>query len=173
MSGSALVVIDVQVGVLDGCVRVDSMLDATRTLIDGARSAGVPVVWVQHAGPDLEAGSDGWALALDPLPGEPVVAKSYRDAFAQTTLAEALGDDSHLVICGAQTDYCVRTTAQRAVVDGFDLTWVTDAHTTSDAHTAAGVVRAEDVIAQHDHYFAGLRYPGQTVQAVTASDLTW
>lgn len=172
---TALVVIDVQVDVLDGCVRVESALDAIRTLLSGARAAGAPVVWVQHQGPGLEPGSDGWRIhpALDPLPGEPVVAKSYRDAFADTGLAATLGDADHLVLCGAQTDYCVRTTAQRAAADGYGITWVTDAHTTCDVRTSAGTVRAEDVIAQHDHYFAGLRYPGQEVRAVPASEVAF
>lgn len=113
---TALVVIDLQNDVLDGCVRVDPVLAATRTLLAGARAAGVPVVWVQHQGPGLERDTDGWRIhpALDPSPGEPVVAKSYRDAFADTTLRATLGDADHLVLCGAQTDYCVRTTAQRA-----------------------------------------------------------
>jgi nicotinamidase-related amidase len=172
---AALVVIDLQNDVLDGCVRVDPVLAATRTLLTGARAAGVPVVWVQHQGPGLERDTDGWRIhpALDPSPGEPVVAKSYRDAFAGTTLRATLGDADHLVLCGAQTDYCVRTTAQRAAADGYDLTWVTDAHTTYDVPTADGVVRAEDVIAQHDHYFRGLRYPGQVVRAVTAAEVSW
>lgn len=169
----ALVVIDLQAGVLDGCVRVDAVLDAARTLLDGARTAGVPVVWVQHEGPGLEHGSDDWALVLDPVPGEPVVTKGYRDAFADTTLRATLGDAGHVVLCGAQTDYCVRTTAQRAAADGYDVTWVTYAHTTYDVPTADGVVRAEDVIAQHNHYFRGLRYPGQTVRAMAAAEVVW
>lgn len=60
----ALVVVDRQEGVLDDCVRLASVPDATRTLLGGARAAGVPVVWVQHEGPGLEQGSAGWALAL-------------------------------------------------------------------------------------------------------------
>ncbi|MEV7973255.1 isochorismatase family protein [Cellulomonas sp. NPDC089187] len=173
--GTALVVIDAQVDVLDDCVQVEPTLDAIRTLLTGARSAGVPVVWVQHADSHLVAGSDGWQIhpALDPLPGEAIVAKAYRDSFADTELRDALGDADHLVLCGAQTDYCVRTTAQRAAADGYGLTWVTDAHTTTDARTTDGVVRAQDVIAQHNHYFAGLRYPGQTVRAVAADQLAW
>lgn len=172
---TALVVIDMQVDVLDGCLRVDEVLARTRGLVDDARRSGVPVIWVQHQGPGLERGSDGWQLhpGLDRHPDEQVVAKQYRDSFAGTTLRSVLGDAGHLVLCGAQTDYCVRTTAQRAAADGYDLTWVTDAHTTYDVRTPDGVVAAEDVIAQHNHYFAGLRYPDQRIVAVPAAEVGW
>lgn len=172
---TALVVIDMQVDVLDGCLHVDEVLARTRGLVDAARRSGVPVIWVQHHGPGLERGSDGWQLhpGLDRRPDEPVVDKQYRDAFAGTMLRSVLGDARHLVLCGAQTDYCVRTTAQRAAADGYDLTWVTDAHTTYDVRTPDGVVAAEDVIAQHNHYFAGLRYPDQRIVAASAAQVSW
>ncbi|RMI09585.1 cysteine hydrolase family protein [Cellulomonas triticagri] len=162
---TVLLVIDLQVGVLPGCLDADGVLARTDALVRRARAEGVPVVWVQdHA--VWEPGEPDWALAapLHRLASEPVVGKAYRDAFAGTDLAEVLAGlgATRLVVAGAQSDYCVRTTTQSAAVRGFDVTLVSDAHTTTDAVWGGVAVSAEQVVAHANMYFAGLRYPGQT-----------
>lgn len=168
---NALVVIDVQVGVVAGCHEADLVVERIERLVDRARSAGVPVVWVQDDS-DFARGSDAWQLVptLRPLPTEALVHKSYRDAFVETGLGTALADvgASRLVVVGTQTDFCVRSTAQRAAVEGFDVTVVGDAHTTRGVVRDDVVVTAEQIIAHTNHYWAGLRYPGQRFDVVDA-----
>jgi hypothetical protein len=97
---------------------------------------------------------------------EPLVFKTYRDSFVGTDL-EALLDErgiSRLLIAGAQSDFCVRTTGQRAAADGYDCVLVSDCHTTRDATYADGItVSGEQIVAHTNHYFSGLRYPPASI----------
>ncbi|WP_273653701.1 isochorismatase family protein [Cellulomonas fimi] len=172
---TAVLVVDLQVGVVGDCVDVDGVLARTVTLVDRARAAGVPVVWVQDE-QDFPRGSAGWELhpALAPVPGEARVHKAYRDAFAGTDLQSVLvrTGTTHLVIAGAQSDYCVRTVAQSAAAAGYDVTVVSDCHTTTGAHLAGRWVGGEQIVAHVNAYFTGLRYPGQQVAAVPHDQVT-
>jgi nicotinamidase-related amidase len=77
---------------------------------------------------------------------------------------------TRLVVAGAQSDYCIRTTTQAAAARGFDVTLVGDAHTTTDAQHDGVTISGEQIIAHTSMYFAGLRYPGQRF-AVETHDL--
>jgi nicotinamidase-related amidase len=160
---SVVVVIDLQAGVLDGCFDADGVTRRAASLVDRARAAGVPVVWVQDHD-DFPEGTPEWELAapLGRLVGEPLIRKTRRDAFVGTDFAEVLAELSatHLVVAGAQTDYCVRTTTQSAAVRGFDVTLVGDAHTTVDAKHEGVAITAQQIVAHTNMYFSGLRYPG-------------
>lgn len=160
---TVLLVIDMQAGVLPGCFDEEGVLSRTDALVRRARREGVPVVWVHHD--PVGVGTADWELAapLERVEGEPLVRKSYRDAFAETDLRAVLDDlgATRLVVAGAQSDFCVRTTTQRAAAEGYDVTLVRDAHTTTDA-TADGVtITGAQIVAHTNMYFAGLRYPGQ------------
>lgn len=121
------------------------------------------MIWVHDHG-DLEVGSDGWQLAapLTRRSGEPVVQKTYRDCFADTDLAEVLAARgvTRLVVAGAQSDYCIRTTTQAAAVRGFDVTLVSDAHTTTDAEFSGTRITGGQIVAHTNMFFQELRYPG-------------
>lgn len=163
---TVVLVVDLQVGVLEGCWDAGGVVARTAALVDRARGAGVPVVWVQHEEPGLEPGTPGWELAptLTPVDGETVIHKRYRDAFAETDLVgvmEELGA-SRLLVCGSQSDYCVRTAAQSAAVRGYDVVLVADAHTTCDTSWDGVDISAEQIVAHTNQYFSGLRYPGQS-----------
>jgi nicotinamidase-related amidase len=164
-------VIDLQVGVLEGCFDADGVLSRTAVLVDRARDEGVPVVWVHHD--PVGVGTTDWELAapLRRLDGEPLVHKDYRDAFADTDLHEVLADFgvTRLVVAGAQSDFCIRTTTQRAAAEGYDVTLVGDAHTTADTEWEGVTVTGEQIIAHTNMYFAGLRYPGQTFEVASHS----
>jgi nicotinamidase-related amidase len=166
---TAVLVVDLQVGVVGDCVDVDGVLARTVALVDRARAEGVPVVWVQDE-QDFPRGSAGWELhpALVPVPGEARVHKAYRDAFAGTDLQSVLArtGTTHLVLTGAQSDSCVRTLGQSAANAGYDVTLVSDCHTTTGAHLAGVWVGGEQIVAHVNAYFAGLRYPGQRFAAV-------
>jgi nicotinamidase-related amidase len=160
---TVILVIDLQVGVVRGCFDADGVVARSATLVEGARRTGTPVVWVQHEEPGLERGTPGWALAqgLSRRPDEPLVYKAYRDSFAETNLREALDSlgATRLVVVGAQSDFCVRTTTQRAAALGYDVTLVSDCHTTTDAEWDGVQITGEQIVAHTNMYFSGLRYP--------------
>jgi len=162
---SALLVIDLQKGVVPGCFDADGVLARVRQLVDRARASATPVVWVQHEEDGMEEGSEPFELAggLVPVDGEPRILKHYRDAFADTDLDDALErlDVGRLLVTGAQSDYCVRTTAQSAAVRGYDVVLVSDAHTTTDTEWDGVEITGEQIVAHKNRYFDGLRYPGQ------------
>lgn len=163
---SALVVIDLQVGVIDGGWDGQGVLQRTNTLIERARAEHVPVIFVQHEEEEMPRDSDLWQIAppLTPLASEPRVFKTHRDSFADTTLRNALSElnVTRLVIAGAQSDYCIRTTTQRAASDGYDVVLVSDCHTTADAEYDGVTITGEQIVAHTNLYFSGLTYPNQT-----------
>jgi hypothetical protein len=94
------------------------------------------VIWVQHSGDDLVAGSEGWEYVpeLTRRDGEPLVAKRYGDAFEATDLERLLAGRGvgRLIVAGAETDACIRSTIHGAFTRGYDVTLVSDAHTAQD-----------------------------------------
>jgi nicotinamidase-related amidase len=169
---SALVVIDVQNAVMDGAWDADGVVSRIAALIQRARDRDVPVVYVQHEEDGgMEPESDGWQVvdAIAPREGDPRVRKRYGDSFAETTLQETLRGlgARHLVMCGAQTDFCVRTTTQRGLAEGYDVTLVEDCHTTEDAvfdltDGEQVLMSAKQIVAHQNRYFFGISYPGVT-----------
>lgn len=115
-------------------------------LIERARNAGVPVVWVRHADEELKAGSEAWQIVaeLAPAPGEAIVEKSYRDAFEGTDLESVLSSlrAGKLLVAGAQTDMCVRSTLHGALVRGYDAILVSDAIRCGLCHEEVNKIKA-------------------------------
>ena len=129
---TALLIIDVQNAVLDGegTPERQPAIDAAYAETVGrlqsiqarARAAHIPVIFVQHdggQGDPLARSSNGWGLRheIAPVLGETVVHKTSCDSFFQTDLEEELAklSISHLVIGGCQTQFCIDTTARRAI----------------------------------------------------------
>lgn len=183
MTNTAVVVIDLQKGVLaqDGTWDAEGVVQRVAGIVDRARAAGVPVIWVQHNSDDLPLGSDVWqyADALEPADGEVRVDKQYGDSFEQTGLADALErlGARHLVIAGAQTDACIRATLHGAMVRGYDTTLVSDCHTTGEyppEYTGGESISARTKINFTNCYAQwGLEYPGRTGTTVTAAELAF
>jgi nicotinamidase-related amidase len=168
---TALVVIDVQNSVMADAWQADEVIKRIQTLIGRAKDEGVPVVYVQHEADDMPRGSDEWQIveAIRPGADDIVVAKRFQDAFAETTLREKLEGlgVGHLVITGAATDWCVRATTIRALVEGYDMTLVEDAHTTGDAEFDLTdgekvPISAKQVVAHTNMCLFGVEYPGVT-----------
>jgi len=171
---TALTVIDVQEGVVAGAHERDRVVANIATLVERARAQGTPVVWVQHSHPEqLPIDSDGWQLVpeLSVAEGEPVVRKCYGDSFEDTDLEEVLAGlgVGHLVVAGAQSDACIRSTLHGALVRGYDTTLVSDAHTTEDL-TEYGAPAPGDVIAHTNLYWSFSSAPGREVGVVTTED---
>ena len=175
-TSTVLLVIDLQKGVLPGCFDADGVVSRTAALVDRARAAGTPVVWVQHEEDEMPFGSAQWQLAdgLVPVEGEARVRKLYRDSFADTDLDEVLDalDAARLVVAGAQSDFCIRTTTQSAAVRGYDVVLVHDAHTTTDTEWAGVPITGEQIVAHTNMYFAGLTYPDQEFGIASAEAVT-
>jgi nicotinamidase-related amidase len=133
---TALLVIDVQNGVVGGAHERDAVVANVGSLVEQARQEQVPVVWIQHIDDQLAKGSDDWRIVpeLAPDDAEPHVDKTYGDAFEDTTLETVLAglEVGRLVVVGAETDACIRSTIHGAFARGYDATLVSDAHTTGD-----------------------------------------
>ena len=166
---TALLVVDVQSGVVDGNHARDTVVANVGTLVDKARREQVPVVWVQHSSDMMEKGTDEWRIVPELAPGdaEPLVAKTYPDSFEDTTLEEVLSGLSvgRLVVTGAQTDECIRSTLHGAIARGYDATLVSDAHTTEDL-TEWGAPSPDMVIAHTNLYWGNHAAPGRTAGTV-------
>jgi nicotinamidase-related amidase len=171
---TALLVIDVQNGVVNGNHERDAVVANVGSLVDKARRDRVPVVWVQHSDEQLVKGSDKWRIVpeLTPAAAEPLVEKIYGDSFEDTTLENVLSGlgVGRLVVVGAQTDACVRSTLHGAFARGYDATLVSDAHTTED-QTAWGAPPPDKVIAHTNLYWKYQTAPGRTAGTVATKDV--
>lgn len=171
---TALLVVDVQNGVVDGAHERDAVVANVGSLIEKARRERVPIIWVQHSDQQLKRGSDDWRIVPELTPGdaEPLVEKSYGDSFEDTTLETVLSGlkVGRLVVVGAQTDECIRSTLHGAFVRGYDATLVADAHTTED-QTAWGAPAPDQVIAHTNLYWTDHRAPGRTAGTVETKDV--
>ncbi len=173
---TALLVIDVQNGVVVGGHDRDRVLGNIAGLVDRARAENVPVVWVQHSDDGLEQGSDDWQIVdeLSPGEGEPVVQKNYGDSFEATDLEDVLaaGGVGRVVVSGAQSDACIRATLHGALVRGYDVTLVGDAHTTEDL-TDYGAPAPEQVISHTNLYWSWATAPGRRGDVVSSAEVTF
>jgi nicotinamidase-related amidase len=173
---TALVVIDVQNGVVADAHERDAVVANIGTLVGKARGAGVPVVWVQHSGQHLQQGSDPWQYVpeLSLLDPEPVVHKTYGDSFEDTDLEDVLAGAGvgHLVVAGAQTDQCIRNTIHGAFTRGYDVTLVGDAHTTENL-TEWGAPPPDKVIAHTNLYWQEQTAPGRTAAVAATEDVSF
>jgi nicotinamidase-related amidase len=173
-SRTALLVVDVQNGVVEGAHARDAVVANVGSLVEKARQEEVPVVWVQHSDEHLERGSDAWRIVpeLTPDQSEPLIEKSYGDSFEATPLEDLLSTlgVGRLVVVGAQTDACIRSTLHGAFVRGYDATLVSDAHTTED-QSAWGAPPPDQVIAHTNLYWGEHAAPGRTAGTVETANV--
>ncbi|WP_432027898.1 cysteine hydrolase family protein [Streptomyces sp. 1222.5] len=173
---TAVLVIDVQNGVVADAHDRDGVIANINTLIDKARTAGAPVVWVQHSSEELEHGSESWRYVpeLTRLDAEPLIHKKYGDSFEDTGLEAVLAEHKvgRLLVSGAQTDACIRSTLHGAIVRGYDATLVSDAHTTEDL-TKYGAPAPEQVIAHTNLYWQWQSAPGRQGGTVETAEVSF
>lgn len=175
---AALLVIDVQRGVVvDGWDR-EGMLERIAGLIDHARGIDAPVIYIQHEVedyPSMSRGGDEWQICdeVAPREGEVVIAKRYPDAFADTDLRATLEDlgIGNLIIAGAQSDACIRATTYRSIADGFGVTLVSDCHTTCEREFNGVEISAEQIIAHVNLSTPYIQYPGRAPKLATQAEL--
>ena len=171
---TALLVVDLQNGVVAGAHERDAVVANVGGLVEKARRERVPVVWVQHSDEQLARGSDDWRIVPEVTPGdvEPLVEKNYSDAFEDSTLESVLSGlgVGRLVVAGAQTDECIRGTLHGAFVRGYDATLVSDAHMTEDL-TPWGAPPPDQVIAHTNLYWTNQTAPGRTAGTIQTKDV--
>jgi len=169
----ALLIIDMQVGLLDGAPKHDlaGVIGRINRLAAATRERSGTVIWIQHCGPqgtEFAPGEPGWHFLpeLQRAETDSVVAKTLNDAFAGTDLHTKLRRlaPERLLIAGWATDFCVDATLRSAVSHGYDVIAVSDAQTLADRPhlDAAGVIR------HHTWVWANLITPGSIRIATTA-----
>ncbi len=181
---TALLVVDVQHGNTAEAYDRDGVVDRIAGLIGRAKAADVPVVWIQHEAGPFVPGSDPWQIVEAVRPGddEAVIGKQHLDAFAETTLRahlDGLGVTA-LVVCGAATDACIRTTTMRALVEGYDTTLVADGHTTDEGPWELPLpngemvpVGAREMIAYTNFFIEDTTYPGVVTAVTPAAEISF
>jgi nicotinamidase-related amidase len=171
---TALLVIDVQNGVMVNAHDRDAVVANISTLVTKARAAGVDVVWVQHNSDELPHGSEPWQYVPELVreDSEALVQKEYGDSFEDTDLETVLAARGigRLVVSGAQTDACIRSTLHGALVRGYDTTLVSDAHTTEDL-SPYGAPSPDKVITHTNLYWQSETAPGRTAGTVTTTEV--
>jgi nicotinamidase-related amidase len=174
---SALLVIDVQIGVVGEAFERDAKIANMSIAIGKARAESIPVIWVQHSDEELVLESAEWEIVseLSPLPSEPRVRKTFRSSFEDTNLEEVLKTlgVSHVYVCGAETNNCVRHTSHTALEKGYDLTLISDAHTTTGFEWDGYIVDAARVIDEQNTNFIEYSLPGRTARAVPVAELSF
>lgn len=150
---TALLIVDVQTGLVAGTnpvYQLDTLLENISTLITQARATGIPIIYIQDNDVD-EIGSPRWQIhpTIAPEEGDLVVRKPEADAFYGTALQremEARGI-AQLIIVGCKSEVCIDATCRRATNLGYNVTLVSDAHSTTDN----AVLTAPQTIAYHNH----------------------
>jgi len=172
---TALLVIDVQNDVVSGAHDRDGVIARINGLVDKARNEQVPVIWVQHSDDNMPIDTEGWQYVpeLARAESEPLVHKRYGDSFEDTDLESVLAERrvGRVVVTGAQTDACIRSTLHGALVRGYDTTLVGDAHTTEDLRQWGVPVAPEQVIAHTNTYWSWSDAPGRTGDVVPAAEV--
>ncbi len=168
----ALLVIDVQNGVVEYAWKRDSTVSKIAALVDQARASKTEVIWVQHSEDDMPLDSLSWQIVpeLKPALDEKIIHKLWRSSFEETELEDVLEElkIEHLVISGAQTNYCVRHTIHAAIERGLDVTLVEDAHTTMDESWNGSPIPAELIIAELNRSCSDYDLPDSRVDVVAA-----
>jgi isochorismate hydrolase len=171
---AALVVIDVQNGVVGQAYDRDNVVANIATLVDKARAGDIEVVWVQHTSDELPRDSENWQYVPELVQheSEPVVHKTYGDSFEETDLESVLAARGigRLFVAGAQTDACIRSTLHGAITRGYDATLVSDAHTTEDL-SSYGAPPPDQVIAHTNLYWQYHAAPGRTAGTVNTAEV--
>jgi nicotinamidase-related amidase len=171
---TALLVVDVQNDVVGGAWERDAVVGRIAALVARARDEAVPVVWVQHDDQGMPVGSHAWQVVdeLLPLDDEARVQKQHGDAFEGTDLESVLSGlgVGRLVVAGAETDACIRSTIHGAFARGYDTVLVGDAHTSGDK-TEWGAPTPEAVAAHTNLYWGFQSGPGKIAGVADAADV--
>ena len=135
---TALLIVDVQTGLVAGThpvYQLDALLENISALIIQARATGMPIIYIQDNDVD-EIGSPGWQIhpTIAPEEGDLVIRKPETDAFYGTTLQQEMETRgiAQLIVVGCKSEVCIDATCRKATNLGYNVTLVSDAHSTTD-----------------------------------------
>ena len=154
-----VIVVDLQTGMFDGRVGpplhdADGLVERVRSILSWARDTGHDVAFIQQNSPpgdQLHPGAEGWPIwpALGQAAGEPTFGKTVENAFTSADLRDWVKQRAgEVIVVGAATNHCVKSTVAGAMEEGLKVTVVSDAHSTGGRPTAPGI------IAEHNAAFA-------------------
>lgn len=168
-----LLVIDMQKGLFSDTPRFDAtgVIRRINTLSDHVRQTGGVVVFIQHdgvPGDPIETNTPGWQILseLHRKPDEKVFRKTACDAFYRTNLhthLQRLGA-TRLIFTGCATEFCVDTSIRSAASLDYDLTVISDGHTTGERPH----LDAESIIRHHNWVWENLILPERQVEVVSS-----
>ena len=177
-SKGVLLVVDVQVDVVKAAWENERVVGNVARAVERARDQKVPVIWVQHSDEDLPHGSAQWQWAppLAPADGEVLIHKHFNSSFEATSLDQELArlGATHITLAGASSNWCIRATAYGALERGYDLTLLSDAHTTNTMVLDDGTrLEAADLVKELNIAMTWLSYPGRTNATAKTEDTTF
>lgn len=153
LADSTLIMIDCQNTYTRGVMELDGVqdaLDEAAKLLERARSAGIPIVHIEHDDGegslyDIRADIGQIVDRVAPQGDETVIVKNFPNSFVQTDLDDRLkaAGASNLVLAGFMTHMCVNSTARGAFNLGYAPTVVASATATRPLPGPTGVVPAE------------------------------
>lgn len=173
MSDTALIVIDMQKGLVQAAWESARLLQVHQSLLDWAGTHQVPLIYLQHdgkPGSPVPVGSDAWELHPAILrEGATILRKPASDAFYQTGLADLLAQQGiqTLILTGIKSERCVDTTARAAVSRGFKVLLIADAHSTLETP----VLPASQIIRFTNHNLQGFGNDKAGIAVLTSHDL--
>jgi nicotinamidase-related amidase len=171
----AMIVVDMQVGLLDGPPKQDlqGVIARINLLTAMVRKQSGKVIWIRHCGKTgdgFERHTEGWSFLpeLSRHRDDVVIEKTLNDPFVGTTLQETLQRiaPDRVLVAGWATDSCVDATIRSAISNDYHVVVVSDAHTVSDRPhlDAATVIR-------HHHWVWSNLITNRLVRIVTTGQL--
>ncbi|MGI9476367.1 MAG: isochorismatase family protein [Hyphomicrobiaceae bacterium] len=171
----ALIVVDMQVGLLEGAAKSDlqGVVERINCLSAELREDGGRIIWIRHCGKPgdgFERGAPGWAFLPELVrqADDLVVEKTLNDPYVGTPLTEVLAQlrPDRVLIAGWATDFCVDATVRSTVSRDHHVVAVSDAHTLSDRPH----LPATAIIAHHNWLWTGL-ITNRSVRVATTGEL--
>ncbi len=173
MPTTALLIIDAQLGLLDGAYRSEEVLVAMSEALRRAREAKAAIIFLRHnhmSFAPLMQGAPTWEIhpRLAPQAGEAVIDKTASDGFWNTNLQQLLEERGvvRVSVSGLMTEFCIDATCRSAISRGFDVVLIADGHTTKDA-----VIDAATTIRHHTYALTNLAHPTRSIIAKRAAEL--
>jgi nicotinamidase-related amidase len=171
----AIVVVDMQVGLLNGPPKHDlqGVIQRINLLTAMVRKQSGKVIWVRHCGKTgdgFERHTEGWSFLpeLSRQPDDVVIDKTLNDPFVRTSLQETLERiaPDRVLVAGWATDSCVDATIRSAISNDYHVVVVSDGHTVSDRpHLDAATV------IQHHHWVWSDLITNRSVRIMTTGQL--
>lgn len=172
---TALLIVDVQNGVIKSAYKKDSVVENIGVMISKARKANVPIIWVQHTDNELLKNTHEWEIdpRLEQSSDDYYIEKEFNSSFEKTNLEELVKKMGvqKIVLVGAASNWCIRSTAHATIERGYDLCLISDAHTTESMEPEEGVViEAKDIIMELNLAMTWMSYPDRVNETKKADE---